>query len=111
MNKIILEVENLKKMILNCNEYKEFIKYEKVIDNNREIKKIISEIKTKQKVIVNKKAKNIDKETEEFEVKSLFKKLENYEDYNNYIKSAKSLNSLISNIQKRFTNYFSEFIL
>lgn len=111
MDKILLEVEELKKMILNSDEYKAFDKYKKILDSNIEIKKIINEIKEKQKIIINKEARNIDKEKEEFEVKNLFKKLESYKDYNNYIKAAKTLNSLISDIQKRFTDYFNEFVL
>ena len=111
MDKILLQVEELKNMILKSDEYKEFDKYKKILDNNNEIKNIINEIKIKQKEIINKEARNIDKDKEEFEVKNLFNKLESYNDYNNYINAAKVLNSLISGIQKRFTDYFNEFIL
>lgn len=111
MDEILLQALELKNMIINSDEYKEFSKCEKIIDDNDEIKNIINEIKKKQKIIINKEARNIDKEKEEFEVKNLFKKLESYEEYNNYIKSAKVLNSLISDIQKRFTEYFNEFVL
>lgn len=111
MNKILSLVEELKNMILDSVEYKEYDKYKKVLDDNKEINKIISMIKEKQKIIINKEAKNIDKESEEFEVKNLFKKLESYQDYNNYVRSAKVLNNLISDIQKRFESYFSQFVL
>lgn len=111
MDKILSLVEELKNMILDSDEYKEYDKYKKVLDDNSEIKNIINEIKMKQKEIINKEARNIDKELEEFEVRNLFKKLESYEDYNNYVRTAKVLNSLISNVQKKFTDYFNEFIL
>lgn len=111
MDKVLSLTEELKNMILLSDEYKEYDKCRKIIDNNKKIKDIINEIKEKQKIIINKEAKNINSDTEEFEVKNLFKKLESYEEYNNYIKSAKVLNSLISDIQKKFTEYFSEFVL
>lgn len=111
MDKILTLVEELKQMILNSDEYKEFDKYKKILDNNKQIEKIINEIKGKQKVIVNKEAKNINREKEEFELENLFKKLESYEDYNNYVRTAKVLNDLISDIQKGFTDYFNSFIL
>lgn len=111
MDKILAQVEELKKMILDSDEYKEYERYKKNLDNSEEINKIVSDIKIKQKELINKEAKNINKEKEEFEVKNLFKKLESYEEYNNYVKSAKVLNSLISDIQKRFTDYFNNFVL
>ena len=111
MDKILLEVEELKTMIVNSDEYKEFENSKKLLDYNNEIKSIISNIKKKQKEIINKEHKGIDKEKDEFELKNLFKKLDGYSEYTNYIASAKRLNKIITEIQKRFEEYFNEFII
>ena len=61
--------------------------------------------------IINKEAKGIDKEKEEFEVQNLFRKLSLFDEYNEYIENAKILNKIISDIQKRFEEYFNQFII
>ena len=45
MNDILKDVEILKESIINSNEYKNFKKYEEILDNNEEINKIITKIK------------------------------------------------------------------
>ncbi len=111
VNNIINLVEELKDLIINSDEYKKYIHDKDIIDNNIELKKIISEIKIKQKIIVNKKYKKESVDKEEFELKNLFNKLEKNNDYINYIKSAKVINTLITDIQKKFENYFNEFVI
>lgn len=111
MDNILLKVEELKELILTSKEYKNYETSNKKLENNKEIKNIISEIKLKQKEIINKEAKNIDKEKEEFEVQNLFRKLNSYDEYNEYMNSAKELNNLISDIQKRFEDYFNQFVI
>ena len=111
MDKVLLEVEELKTMIINSDEYREYEKSRRLLDDNNEIKSIISKIKKKQKEIINKEHKGIDKEEDEFEVKNLFKKLDGYDEYTNYIASAKKLNMIITEIQKKFEEYFNEFII
>lgn len=110
MDKILLLTEELKDLIIKSDEYKEFDKCKKIIDNNEEIKEIINKIKEKQKVVINKEYKKISKDKEEFELQNLFKKLNSFDDYNNYITSAKKLNILLTEIKKEFEEYFNSLI-
>ena len=111
MNDILKDVEILKESIINSNEYKNFKKYEEILDNNEEINKIIAKIKRVQQSIIKKedKGENIDKD--QIELNTLYKKLDTCEDYKNYIESSKILNELITSIQKEFENYFNQFII
>ena len=111
MDDILSKVEELKNMIISSDEYKEYEKNKNLLDNNKEIKKIISQIKEKQKIIINKENSKKDKEKEEFEVSNLFRKLHSFTEYNNYITSAKKLNEIITKIQKRFEEYFNNFVI
>ena len=111
MNEIINDIEDLKTKILNSDEYKDFKKYEKILDNNEEINKLITKIKKVQQTIIKKEDKSLDTEKEEIELNSLYKKLDTYLDYTNYINSSKKLNEMITYIQKEFENYFNKFII
>jgi len=107
MNNIISDIEDLKLDILNTNEYKEYKKYDEILNNNSDIKSLIKEITILQKESERLGNKDIDIENE---LEDLFDKLHSYEDYNKYIESSKKLNELISNIQKYFENYFNSLI-
>ena len=111
MNEIISDVEKLKQEILNSKEYKEYKKYESILDNNKKINKIITDIKVLQQQIIKKEDKQLNIEKEEIELNTLYKKLNTYSDYKNYIDSSKKLNELITYIQKEFENYFNKFII
>ena len=91
MNNILKDIEDLKKEILNTNEYKEYKKYEELLDNNSEIKSLIKEITKLQKESERLGNRDIDIENK---LEDLFDKLHSYEDYNNYIESSKKLNEL-----------------
>ena len=111
MNDILNDVENLKQKVLNSDEYKNFKKYEEVLDNNKEINSIINNIKKVQQTIIKKEDKNENIDKEQIELNTLYKKLDTYSDYKNYIESSKKLNEIITNIQKEFENYFNKFII
>ena len=111
MNNVIDKVENLKEYILNCKEYNDFKKYERLLDSNNEIKNIIMKIKQLQQKIIKLDDKNQNTEREEIELQSLYKKLNKYNDYTNYIKSSKKLNDILTYIQKSFEDYFNKFLL
>ncbi len=104
-------IENLKKIIMDSEEY---ILYKNSVDNlnnNDHIKDIIENIKLKQKIIVNKENKGLNKDKEEFEVQNLYKILKSYKEYNNYIKSSRKLNTLLTNIKSNFEDYFNNLII
>lgn len=111
MNNIISDVEELKEKILSSEEYKNYKKYEEILDNNEEVNKIINKIKKVQQEIVKKEDKQEDTDKEEIELQSLYKELDTYEDYTNYINASKIFNEMITYIQKEFENYFNQFII
>lgn len=111
MNSVIDDVNELKGNILKSDEYLNFKKSEKNLDNNKEINKIITDIKKLQQQIIKKEDKQVDSNKEEIELQSLYKELETYNDYIEYKKNARIFNDLITNIQKNFEDYFNGFLL
>ena len=111
MNNILEDVEKLKQKVLNSQEYKEYKKYEKELDNNKEINNIITKIKKLQQVIIKKEDKKEDVTKEKIELNSLYQKLDIYNEYTDYINSSKKLNETITYIQKEFEDYFNKFII
>lgn len=111
MDSILTDVEELKNKVLNSKEYKDYKNYETILDNNKEINNIITNIKRVQQQIIKKEDKNKDTTKEKIELESLYKKLNTYKDYTNYIDSSKKLNEMITYIQKEFETYFNKFII
>lgn len=107
MNNILKDIEELKQDIIDSKEYKEYKKYNDILENNNEIKSIIKDIVSKQKELVSKL--NIDKVLEK-ELDGLYTKLNDYDDYKNYIEASQDLNILISEVQNTFEKYFNSLI-
>ena len=107
MNSILSDIESLKQDIIDSNEYKEYKKYNDLLENNDEIKDTISEIVVKQKELVSKL--NNDKELEK-ELDDLYEKLNSYDDYKKYIDASQNLNVLLSDVQNTFEEYFNKLI-
>ena len=107
MNNIINDIESLKQDIIDSSEYKEYKKYNDLLENNEEIKGTISEIVVKQKELVSKL--NNDKELEK-ELDDLYEKLNSYDDYKKYIEASQNLNILLSDVQNTFEEYFNKLI-
>ena len=105
MNSILDDVKDLKELIMDSSEYKEYINSTKIIENNKEITDIIERIKSYQKEIV--KTKNTDLEVD---IDLLFDKLYSFKEYNDYIISSEKLNKLITKIQKEFEKDFNEIL-
>ena len=82
---ILKDVETLKEDILNSKEYNDFKRYEKILDNNKEVNDIINKIKKVQQTIIKKEDKNENIEREQIELNTLYQKLDTYNDYKNYI--------------------------
>ena len=109
MNNILDDVIDLKKEILNSNEYKNYNKYLNKIESNKEIIDIVNRIKKLQKKVVLYDNNNIYNNIDD-EINDLFDNLKEYEDYNMYIKYSKELNVLLSKVQNNFENYFNSLI-
>ena len=68
MNNILKDVEELKQKVIDSNEYKDFKKYEKILDNDKEIKKVINQIKKVQQSIIKKEDKNENTDKDQIEL-------------------------------------------
>ena len=107
MNNYLSDIEDLKLDIINSNEYKEYKKYDELLNNDSEIKSLIKEITSLQK-----KSERLDNKDINIDIKleDLYDKLHSYDDYNKYIKASEKLNELITNIQTNFEEYFNGLI-
>lgn len=110
MNEIIDNVEELKKLIEESDEYKEYDRLTKELDKDKEINDIIEKIKELQKEAVNKEVKNEDTDELEIELDNLFNKLNGNKKYKEYLESSKKLNDLITKIQDKFSANFNDIL-
>ena len=110
LNNSFSDVQELRKLIINSNEYKNYIKCLEQLKSDDYIDDEIQEIVKLQKRIVNYSSKKIDTINLEKELDNLNKKLYSNNKYSNYINSAKKLNVLITKIQNRFNEYFDSLV-
>ena len=110
MNNIIKDVEELKELIKETAEYKDYIKNKELLDNNSTVKDLINRITSLQKDIVHKQSKRIDVKDKNKELDLLYESLYSIKEYDDYISSSKKLNILITDIQKRFNMYFDSLV-
>lgn len=110
MNSVLIDVEELKELILNSDEYKNYKNSLDSIESKKEINEIINDIIILQRKTVKKEISKDNTVEEEKELDNLYNKLYGYEEYNEYINNSKELNSLITSIQKRFEEYFNSLV-
>lgn len=110
MNSIINEVEELKELIINSKEFKEYKKYEELLDTNSRVKELVNKYTSMQKEIVLLESKNNDTSDKEKELNLLYSELTSIDEYNKYLDSSKKLNELITNIQKNFQEFFDSLV-
>jgi len=110
MNNIINEVEELKELIINSDEYKEYKKYNDLLESNKEVKELVNKYTNMQKEIVLLESKKEDTSDKEKSLELLFSELNEISDYKNYLESSKNLNKLITNIQNKFQEFFDSLV-
>ena len=110
MNNILSEVEELKELIINSEEYKEYKKYNDLLESNKEVKELVHKYTSLQKEIVLLEYNNKDISDKENELDLLYSKLTNIDIYNKYLISSKELNNLITNIQNKFQEFFDSLV-
>ena len=110
MNNIIKDVEELKDLLIESEEYKNYNDSLKKVESNKEINEVINNVKKLQKEIVNKTSKKEDTKLLNKELNNLFDKLFSISEYKEYIDNSKKLNELITSIQKNFEKYFNSLI-
>lgn len=110
MNNILSEVEELRDLIINTDEYKNYKKYNNLLEKNKEVKELINKYTSMQKELVLLESKNEDISDREKELDLIYSELNSIDDYNKYIESSKILNNLITKIQKNFQEYFDSLV-
>lgn len=110
MNNIITEVEELKELIINSIEYKDYKKYEKLLDSNLKVKELVNKYTSIQKEIVLLESKNKDTFDKERELDIIYSDLISIDEYNKYLDSSKRLNELITSIQNNFQEFFDNLV-
>lgn len=110
MNSIINEVEELKELIINSKEFKEYKKYEELLDTNSRVKELVNKYTSMQKELVLLESKNKDILDKEKELDLLYSELTSIDEYNKYLDSSKKLNELITNIQNNFQEFFDSLV-
>ena len=110
MNNILSEVEELRNLIINTDEYKDYKKYNDLLEKNREVKELINKYTSLQKELVSLESKNEDISDKEKELDLIYSELNSIDDYNKSIESSKKLNNLITKIQKNFQEYFDSLV-
>ena len=110
MNSIINEVEELKELIIFSKEFKEYKKYEELLDTNSRVKELVNKYTSMQKEIVLLESKNKDILDKEKELDLLYSELTSIDEYNKYLDSSKKLNELITNIQNNFQEFFDSLV-
>ena len=110
MNSIIEEVNELKELILNSNEYKNYKENLELVEQNEEINITINNIIKLQKDVVKLKHSKKEYKDKEKELDYLYVKLDRYEIYRDYIESSKKLNDLITSIQNSFQEFFDSLV-
>ena len=110
MNNIIDEVNELKDLILDSEEYINYKKNLELIESNDEINELINKITDLQKEIVRLKHSKKNTTEKEKELDELYVKLDKYEIYLDYIDSSKKLNELLTKIQSNFQEFFDSLV-
>lgn len=91
--------------IKNSNDYKNYVILHKMMIDNEEINKLISEIKDLQKVIVNKEYKKVDFFKEEEQLNENLNKLNSIPLYVEYDKYQKKLDDQFQLLKEKINNY------
>ena len=93
MDSVKKDIDELFKDIETSSLYKRYIEITRQMSNNKELIKLIDEIKRLQKILVNTDDKVIEKE-----LLNLYDKLNSYPIYQSYLETVKELNNIVYNI-------------
>ena len=102
MNKeILLKIDEINSIIENSNEYQKYLKLKTQISNNKELTKLINEVRVMQKDTVHhlKEKNELDEKTKE---------LNNDPTYREYINTLYEINNIYNIIESSLNNYFKD---
>ena len=100
-NEILNKVDEIINLINESDEYKKYLFLKKELENNKEVNKLINEIKILQKDVVH----HIK---DEKELKVREEKLNNIPIYREYQNTLDELNNTYSIIENTLNNYFNK---
>lgn len=102
LNKEILDkVDEIIEVIKTSSDYQKYLSLQEKMNNNQELMKLINEVKTLQKALVNGK----DKKNELKEKMSLLENNPMYREYNNTLSE---INNKFAIIENTLNNYFEK---
>jgi len=110
MNNILNDIDELRNMIISSNEYKNYEHSLSMVEKDEELKKLIKEIISLQKKIVNLEHKKKEVNSLNKELDDKYSSLYSNKKYIDYIDSSKVLNNLLTDVQNRFNKYFNSLV-
>ena len=105
MNNIENKINNLFDELENTKVYKNYIRAKIQLESNREIMDLIKKIKRYQKISVNNKDEELEKE-----LKKLYKELNSYPIYQSYQTLKEELEHELRDISDTFSSYFEKIL-
>lgn len=105
MNDITKKIDILFDELEKTDTYKDYISVKNQLENNKDIKKIIEDIKRYQKIVVNNKDKSVENK-----LKELYKKLDDYPIYQSYLDIKEDLEYELKMISDTFSSYFEKLL-
>ncbi|MBQ9013859.1 MAG: YlbF family regulator [Bacilli bacterium] len=105
MNDITKKIDILFDELEKTDTYKDYISVKNQLENNKDIKKIIEDIKRYQKIVVNNKDKSVENK-----LKELYKKLDDYPIYQSYLDKKEDLEYELKMISDTFSSYFEKLL-
>lgn len=105
MNDIQYKIDELFDELEETKLYKDYIKIKKQLHDDKDISKLIDEIKRFQKIATNNKDESVENK-----IKELYKKLESYPIYQTYLNIKEELEDELYIIKENFELYFKKLL-
>lgn len=105
MNDINIKIDALFDELEETKLYKDYLKIKKQLQEDKDISKLINEIKRFQKIATNNKDESVENK-----LKSLYLKLESYPVYQSYLNIKEELENELLEIKENFELYFKDIL-
>ena len=105
MNDIQYKIDKLFDELEETILYKDYVKIEKQLQEDKDINNLIDEIRKYQKIATNNKDESVENK-----IKELYKKLESYPIYQSYLNIKEELENELYIIKENFELYFKELL-
>lgn len=105
MNDINIKIDALFDELEETKLYEDYLKIKKQLQEDKDISKLINEIKRFQKIATNNKDESVENK-----LKSLYLKLESYPVYQSYLNIKEELENELFEIKENFELYFKDIL-